>query len=261
MAQAADRTDDLVARDGHQAGLKAVHQALRHQILSGEIAPGAWLSQAQLAQRFGVSRTPLREALRMLQEEGLIDARSRRARVASFDLQDLEAIAAERMTLSALATLVTVPLLSPAELEAMHAAFSDLSAARAADDAQAWRAADAAFHTAHYVHAPSRMSTEVRRLAERNARYQLVWARHEPHRDAESELEHVRIMRACEQGFALEAARHVARHHARIAITVLTHAVPEHDPAVVRGALQLVLGHESPLANSRRPSATSDTAE
>lgn len=245
MGQVADMTEVPATVGVRQASLRAVHQALREQILSGEIAPGAWLSQAQLAQRFGVSRTPLREALRMLQEEGLIDARGRRARVATFDLQDLEAISAERMTLSSLATLVSVPLLSSAEIDDMRQAFSGLVNARAADDGTAWRAADVAFHTAHYVHAPPRISTEVRRLAERNALYQLVWRRHEPHRDGESELEHARILQACEAGHALEAARHVARHHARIAIMVLTHAAPEHDPTVVRGALQLLLGQEA----------------
>ncbi len=228
------------------AGVESVRRALREQILAGDLAPGTWLSQVELAQQFGVSRTPLREALRMLQEEGLVDGASRRARVARFDLQDLESISSQRMLLSALATYVTVPLLTGPELATMRDRLVELDAAAAADDAASWRRADAAFHAAHYVHAPTRTFTEVRRLAERNALYQLVWQRHEPHRDAESQLEHTRILEACERHLALEASRHVARHHARIAITVLTHAMPEHDPSVVRGALQLVLGAPAP---------------
>jgi DNA-binding GntR family transcriptional regulator len=66
---------------------------------------------------FGVSQAPLREALRLLQEEGLIEAESnRRARVATFHLDDLEAIAAQRIPLSALATAITVPQPTDADI-------------------------------------------------------------------------------------------------------------------------------------------------
>ena len=52
----------------------AVHARLRQLILDGTLPPGSLLSQLQLSRALGVSRTPLREALRMLQEEGLVDA-------------------------------------------------------------------------------------------------------------------------------------------------------------------------------------------
>src|SRR5437016_3110357 len=63
-----------------------VHATLREMILSGRLHPGERLSQARLAESLNVSRTPMREALRMLQEEGLIDAEpDRRPRVRGFD--------------------------------------------------------------------------------------------------------------------------------------------------------------------------------
>lgn len=49
----------------------AVYQNLRRMILYSELRPGEWLRQVDLAERFGVSRTPIREAMRSLQQEGL----------------------------------------------------------------------------------------------------------------------------------------------------------------------------------------------
>jgi DNA-binding GntR family transcriptional regulator len=67
-----------------------VHDALRAAILEGEIAPGARLRAEALAERFGTSRTPIREALLMLEREGLVSVEPHRgAIVRSFDAADL----------------------------------------------------------------------------------------------------------------------------------------------------------------------------
>jgi len=220
-----------------------IHRKLREQILMGHIPAGALLTQVQLAESFGVSRTPLREALRMLQEEGLIEAESnRRARVATFHLDDLEAIAAQRILLSALATFITVPHLTSEDLGEMEHAIAAMAQATEHDDVAAWRSADAAFHAIHYSKAPARLHQEVVRLAERNDLYRSVWLRDAPHRDPQTVLEHDRILAACADRSLPEARNGIARHQARIAITVMTHAVPEREPATIRAALQLVLG-------------------
>lgn len=223
--------------------VETVHRALRSQILDGTIPGGAVLSQVGLAERFGVSRTPLREALRMLQEEGLIEARTnRQARVATFALVDLEAISARRILLSALATQISVQGLTVQELAEMERLRQAMRDAGAGNDRDAWRRADVAFHAAHCAHAPTNLYQEVRRLAERNTLYRIVWLREEPHHDSLSDADHERILNACRERNPQEAARAIARHQARIAIGVLAATAPEHDPRVIRAALQLVLG-------------------
>ena len=122
------------------------------------------------------------------------------------------------------------------------AGFRQWAAATDADDIAGWRAADAAFHAVHYSRAPQRLHHEVIRLAERNDLYRSVWLRDAPHRDSQTAVEHERILQACRQHNVLDAVHGIARHQARIAITVLTHAVPEREPAIIRAALQLVLG-------------------
>jgi len=68
----------------------SVAEPLRRRIVEGEIPPGQLLSENQLAQEFGVSRTPVREALRILIDEGLVEMMpGRKVRVAVPDPQDV----------------------------------------------------------------------------------------------------------------------------------------------------------------------------
>src|SRR6266700_2652494 len=73
---------------------------LRHEILSGALAPGERLVEEQLTQRFGTSRAPLREALRQLAEQGLIEHLPRRGvRVAELSAADSDELFALRNVL------------------------------------------------------------------------------------------------------------------------------------------------------------------
>lgn len=231
------------APDGRTPTVQAVHERLRQDILRGRLAPGTVLSQVQLATQYGVSRTPLREAMRMLQEEGLLDAEAnRRARIASFRLDDLEAISAQRILATALATSLTVGRMDAGELAALQRSFDQMCRASAAGDAEGWRRANLEFHELHSSRAPLLLQQDIRRLHERNSLYRAVWLRDEPHLDQQSESEHRHILQACRTRDVPEATRGIARHNARIAITVMTSAVPEREPVTIRTALNLVLG-------------------
>src|ERR1700759_299510 len=86
-----------------------VHAYLRECILDGTLTPGTKLSQVSLARQLGVSRTPLREVLRMLQEEGLVEIEpNQRTRVAGLDPQELDDVYASRILLETLALSMTM---------------------------------------------------------------------------------------------------------------------------------------------------------
>jgi DNA-binding GntR family transcriptional regulator len=84
--------------------------ALRDLILQGQVAPGARLGETELAERLGVSRTPVREALTRLAAEGLVEiAPNRGARVASWTVAELEGVFDLRLALEPRLTSLAVP--------------------------------------------------------------------------------------------------------------------------------------------------------
>src|SRR5260370_27443333 len=104
MATVSART----TRDGQNVAM--AYDRLRTAILKGEIAAGAAPSQVVLARELGVSRTPLREALRLLEREGLILSEpNRRARVAQFSISDLQELYLTSISLEAVARPSTPP--------------------------------------------------------------------------------------------------------------------------------------------------------
>jgi len=70
-----------------------VAERLREQIFSHELAPGSWLDEQNLAAAFGISRTPMREAIKVLASEGLVTTKMNKgAYVTEVDRRDLEQI-------------------------------------------------------------------------------------------------------------------------------------------------------------------------
>ena len=241
-----------LAIDGPDGTVAAVRERIRRAIMCGELAPGAVLSQVRLATRFGVSRTPLREALRMLQEEGLIETeRNRRARVAGFDAGDLELVYSQRVLLTAVATALTVPNMSDGDLSAMSDAIATMRRFSQAGDAEGWRQADRAFHRLHCARAPDSVKVDLDRLFERATLFRLLRLRDEPHRQPAISHDHDTIMAACLSRHSTAAVHAVARHLSRVALALVALMVPEHDPLTVRTALRLILGECGIKSGSR----------
>jgi DNA-binding GntR family transcriptional regulator len=93
---------------------------LRQAILGGDIAPGQRVRQAMVAERFGASRLPVREALRMLEAEGLIENEANKgARVPLLDMQEVDIIYQMRERLEPLALAQSIPHLTAADLRTL----------------------------------------------------------------------------------------------------------------------------------------------
>jgi DNA-binding GntR family transcriptional regulator len=120
---------------------------LRAAILGGELAPGSIHSAVTLAERLGVSPTPVREAMLELVKSGLVEAVPNRGfRVTVIDEQDLDEICALRMMLEVPALALVIERASDESLDALEERLAELEAAAANSDVPAFLVADRAFH-------------------------------------------------------------------------------------------------------------------
>src|SRR5579875_3038689 len=124
-----------------------VHACLRECILDGTLTPGTKLSQVTLAKQLGVSRTPLREVLRMLQEEGLVEIEpNQRTRVAGLNPQELDDVYASRILLETLALSMTMTAFGAASRKEAKRLLTAMRRAAKSGDFDAWFATHADFH-------------------------------------------------------------------------------------------------------------------
>ena len=123
------------------------YEAIRDAIVAGEIEPGAVVRDAELAERLGLSRAPVREAFSRLVDEGLLESKpqsyTRVTPVVAADVRDAAAVVG---AMHELATRVAVPRLFAADVEAMRAANERFAAAVRAGDVDAALRADDELH-------------------------------------------------------------------------------------------------------------------
>lgn len=219
-----------------------VYARLRAMLLNGEIPPGAVLSQVKLARELEVSTTPLREAMRLLQAEGLLVAEhNRRSRVAALDPRDIDAVYASRIMMEALAIRLTVPALSDEDMAMLREDLKSMADAGAAQDLAAWEPVHAEFHRRLTSGCDEQMARIIDSVANHTERYRRSSLYGSPARTWEiGNLEHEAIVDACEAGNPAEASLLLARHLARSALTVLAKVAPEENPVAVREALSMV---------------------
>ncbi len=123
---------------------------LRDAIISLELAPGAALSRTELAERFQLSQTPVRDALMQLRQEGLVDIFAQHATLVSrIDLHSAEQAQFLRCAIE-LEVVRTLALCGDAALHARLRGMVELQSALAASHAEEFIAADQAFHRAMY---------------------------------------------------------------------------------------------------------------
>ena len=128
-----------------------VFQTLREAILKGDLRPGERLMELQLAAKLGVSRTPIREAIRMLEQEGLAVTIPRKgAEVARMTEKDMEDVLQIREALDDLAVQVACDKITQEQLERLMATMKNFELAVQAGDLSKIVAYDVEFHDVIY---------------------------------------------------------------------------------------------------------------
>jgi DNA-binding GntR family transcriptional regulator len=214
--------DSIVVPDGG-VGVPVLHTYLRESILDGRLKPGTKLSQVALAEQLGVSRTPLREVLRRLQQEGLVEIQpNQRTRVAAFDAAELDVQHALRILGETLALSMTVTTFSRDQYAEGTRLLGAMRDARAAADADAWFAEHAAFHRLVTGGAPESLRRQLQAMADRTMQ-QRTAAWHDMPTPMQEELDrqHTGILEAVWRGQESAAIARLARHLAGSATRAL----------------------------------------
>ncbi|RZL59962.1 MAG: GntR family transcriptional regulator [Variovorax sp.] len=188
---------------------------LRQMIISGELAPGQSLSEVSLAETFGISRTPIREALKQLQIEGLVEIRprvgtfvavpSRREINELFEMKQLLEGGAARL----MAARGDVP-----ELTAMKANVREADAAVEAGDVERYAQLVHDFHEILIAGADNgKLATHYRLLMNQLAYGRLVkTSLSQPGRSLESEREHHTVLELIIAKDGIGAENYMRRH-------------------------------------------------
>ena len=197
----------------HKTVAAAVADSLRQRILTGDLAAGAQLRQDALADEFGISRIPIREALLQLEASGLVRIVPHRgAVVASLSVEEVEDIFQIRIQLEPQLLLLSAPHVSDQDFQDLHALCQDYSAALKGGEVLRWGDLNRRFHLDLLRHAdrPRSLSIVAGLLqdCDRPTRLQLTATGDV----ARAEWEHSQILALCEAR-KIEAAADLLRSH------------------------------------------------
>lgn len=195
-----------------------IRNALTDAITSGEIPAGTALDEQNLAQRYGASRTPVREALRQLAASGLVEVRPRRgvvvARLTPERIADMFETTAE---IEAMCARLATYRMTPLERGRLMDLQEDSAAAVEAGDVDAYDRLNRAFHESLYAATHnSFMAEQALAIRERLAAFRRTQLRHGD-RIRRSRDEHGEILAAIAEGDGELAARRMRAHMLRAA--------------------------------------------
>lgn len=198
-----------------------VFNTLRQAILKGELAPGERLMEIQLAERLGVSRTPIREAIRKLELEGLVLMIPRKgAEVAKISEKSLRDVLEVRRSLEELAIELACQRMSGEEIRQLQEAQRGFEEAIYQGDAMQIAENDEQYHSIIYCGTGNaRLVQILNNLREQMYRYRLEYIK-----DADKRqiliLEHEKILRAIQNHHVAEAKEAMREHIDNQEITV-----------------------------------------
>lgn len=233
-------TQSLEPLDERRRTPQVVHQRLRQAILDGEVEAGSPISQLKLSRELGISRGPLREALRMLEREGLVESEpNRRTRVAGFSIDDLEQLYAMRMSLEALAISLSTPLITDAEVRTVTRLLEEMEQAAEREAYEEWLAPHRQFHAGLLAHCEPRLLSTVEQLSDHAERYRHFYTVRTPKGWLHGVSEHRQILEAVQQRDPGLAAERLARHYSSVVLGLIAVLAPEHDPTAIRLAVRM----------------------
>ena len=204
-----------------------VFNTLRQAILRGELKPGERLMEIQLANKLGVSRTPIREAIRKLELEGLVLMIPRRgAEVAEITEKSLRDVLEVRRALEELSVKLACERITAEQIEELKVAAKEFERVLKSGDVTAYAEADVKFHDIiYYATDNQRLIALLYNLREQMYRYRVEYLkRTEVHEQLLAEHQYIiEMLEARNQDEAIAAiCQHIDNQVEKVADTIRT---------------------------------------
>jgi len=216
MAEAKRKSEPKLAR---RTPIDSIYERIRQKILDSEVAPGSQILEQELAVMLGVSRTPVREAVIRLQNEGLLEIIPRHGvRIVPIAVSDMREIYDVLISLEPRAAeLLAARGASPKELRELAASCEKMTDSLARGEMEAWALADEEFHLGIVQLSNNRRLVDIILNCwdqVHRARYFTLRLRQHP-QPSKSIEEHYEIIEAIRRGDAHAARRLYRRHRER----------------------------------------------
>jgi DNA-binding GntR family transcriptional regulator len=204
---------NLINDDEYLPLRDVVFNTLRQEILTGKLKPGERLMEIHLANKLGVSRTPIREAIRKLELEGLVIMIPRRgAEVAQITFKSLEDVMEVRRALDVLAIELACDRMLDEDLDRLGKACENFNVAVATKDTRKIAEADVEFHDIIVQSTGNaRLIQLVNNLSEQMYRYRFEYLKDETTHDA-LKHEHLEMYHSIGKKDKETAAKTVIKH-------------------------------------------------
>lgn len=218
---------------------EGIYQVLRERILNGELAQGERLVVRSLADEFKASDLPVREALRRLEGDGLIETvRNRGARVVTLGPEDIAGVYILRGELEALATELAGPKLSAKDFARLDSLMAEMAEVGASSAPGRYASLNHAFHSVIFERCPHPVILQtLNRLWDGHAAFGLVFSI-DSERIARSRAEHAVIVEHLKAA-DWEKAGAVAREHKHATARSLLESVGVPIPAKLRPSMHI----------------------
>lgn len=210
------RSVETATETGQLSASENVARALEDEILKGNFKPGMRLDEQLIADRFGVSRTPVREALRNLGSAGLIELRRNHGAVVKvLSIRELIEIFQVMAELEGLCARLSARRMTDAERQAMRRTHEHCNALSAAKDYEGFFKANNDLHEIIYQGAHSSFLRDQTRALRNRVNPYRRRITYQPHRMEDSSKEHDGVVEAIERRDA-ETAHNLMREHVNL---------------------------------------------
>jgi DNA-binding GntR family transcriptional regulator len=209
-----------------ESRVEAIARDLREQILAGKIAPGQRISQLSIADHYGVSRLPVREALRALSSQGLVVIEPRRgAMVPALDLGELREVYLMRERLEPMAVALAIANVTEVEIEKAENLLKEMETLGSVDTE--WLRLDREFHTMWYRHTHMpRLIRTIDQLWDVAQRYRAIFSK-TPGAGSISDIEHWLMLESIRKRSSEDAQALLEVHLRHVRTTLETSAIAD----------------------------------